>query len=336
MGIVKKIARNIVFPTLMKVGADRLIRSASRNTCLNVMYHGVVHKDSTYFSPRHITSTQFEAHLKYFRKHFDVISMEEAFRRMQHHVPFERKTITVSFDDGFQNNLTHALPILEKYQIPTTIFVSGVCVDDEPRDYLWSEVSAALNYFHPHAIIASDGFSFRHGVDASGLRLNDWIKRLPYDRREQVLNELINEYDLDVQLRQLPEEIWKLLTKEEVIMLANSSVIEIGSHGHNHYNLAEIEVERASEELTKSKRLLESAIQRPVNSIAYPDGSYNAGIKDLAEQAGYERQLAVSYKLAVDQQDKRIQDRHGIASTTTFESNMLFLNLAFRKKGSRG
>jgi len=336
VGILKKVARSIVFPALMKSGVDRLIKAISPNSCVHVMYHGVVQQDSTYFSPRHITATQFEAQLKYFKKHFDVISMAEAFHRVQHNVPFARKTITVSFDDGFQNNLTNALPLLEKHQIPTTIFVSGVCVSNKGQEYLWSEISAALNYFHPSDIMEVDGYRFQQGVDASGLRLNDWIKRLSYDKRERVLSDLIARFDLDAQLRRLPDEIWKLLSREEVIELSKSSVIEIGSHAYNHYNLAEIEVEMAREELILSKRLLEEAIQKPVISLAYPDGSYNAAIKDVAEQAGYERQLAVSYKLTTDQQDLRIMDRHGIASTTTFESNMLFLNLAFRKKGSRG
>ena len=39
---------------------------------------------------------------------------------------YTKKTITISFDDGFANNLNVALPILEKYDIPVTFFVSGI------------------------------------------------------------------------------------------------------------------------------------------------------------------------------------------------------------------
>jgi hypothetical protein len=44
------------------------------------MYHGVVLKNSDFFSPRHITIDQFERHLVYFRREFDIISIPEAFK----------------------------------------------------------------------------------------------------------------------------------------------------------------------------------------------------------------------------------------------------------------
>ncbi|MCD4697999.1 MAG: hypothetical protein K8S16_17380, partial [Bacteroidales bacterium] len=72
MNLVAAISRKAVFPLLINTRAEKVLRNFSGHSVLNVMYHGVVANDSTYFSPRHISSGQFEKHLKYYIKNFDI------------------------------------------------------------------------------------------------------------------------------------------------------------------------------------------------------------------------------------------------------------------------
>ena len=85
----------------------------------------------------------------------------------------------------------------------------------------------------------------------------------------------------------MPEEIWKLMDKEALIKFSQSKVIEIGSHGHWHFNLGDFKINEAKLELEKSKQLLEKAIGKSIDMIAYPDGSYTEGVKDVAQKLGY-------------------------------------------------
>ncbi|HED05471.1 MAG TPA: polysaccharide deacetylase family protein [Ignavibacteria bacterium] len=334
MNITKRTARKFIFPTLMKLGIDKFIRNSAKDAYLNLMYHGVVLKDGSYFSPRHITSDQFESHLKYYRKNFDIISISEAFYNIRNNIKPKKKTITISFDDGYKNNFNVALTLLEKYNIPTTFFVSSVCTEDMNLRCLWSDIIAALNYFYKDKVIQLSSYDFKNLFDKEKrVSITELFKSYTYDERERRLKELINAYDLDTKIQSLPEELWKFMSPEEVIELSQSDIVEIGSHGHLHYNLGEIEVEKAKEELVKSKKLLESLLNKEVNLIAYPDGSYNDDIKNLSKEAGYKGQLAVNYKTITDYKDKRIMNRYGLSSTTTYESNMIFLNLAFQNKG---
>ncbi len=330
----KKIARKYIFPSLMKLGMDKFIRSLAKDAYLNLTYHGVVLEDGFYFSPRHITLEQFESHLKYYRKNFDIISISEAFHNIRNNVRPRKKTVTISFDDGFKNNFNVALTLLERYNIPTTFFVSSVCTEEMSLRCLWSEIIAALNYFYKDKVIQLSSYNFKNLFDIEkGVSLTELFKSYTYNEREQRLEELISAYDLDNKIKSLPEELWKLMSPEEVAKLSQSDIVEIGSHGHLHYNLSEIEIEKAKEELTKSKRLLENLLNKEVNLIAYPDGSYNDDIKNLSEEIGYKGQLAVNYKTTTDPEDKRIMNRYGLSSTTTYESNMIFLNLAFQNRG---
>lgn len=72
---------------------------------------------------------------------------------------------------------------------------------------------------------------------------------------------------------------------EEMIKDADKSgLIEIGSHTVNHYKLGEIDLTTAEEEIKKSKEVLENILGKEITSIAYPSGSFNQGIIDIAKK----------------------------------------------------
>ena len=334
MKIQKRIVRKWIFPLAMNLGLDKFFRNRSGNAILNVMYHGVVESDSCYFSPSHLTLVQFEEQLKYLTENFEIISTDEAFTKIKNKEKLDKKYITVTFDDGYKNNLISALPLLEKYKVPTTFFISSICIEEEADKFLWLEITSALGYFNKNDLIEVNSLIFKNLVcKEKNISLPDYIKNLSYEERDLVLKHLVDTYNVKSNLESLPEEIWKLMNKQELSQLAQSKFVTIGSHGHRHFNLANIKPEFAEEELRISKIMLEEITNSEVNLIGYPDGSYNEEVKDIAEKLGYIGQFAVNYKSPKDFNDLRIMNRHGVSSTTTFESIVLFLNRAFKKKG---
>lgn len=318
---------------MMNIGFDRLIRANSSSTLLNLMYHGVVENDCCYFSPRHITDEQFEKHLIYLKKNFDIISLPEAFRRQHNNIRITKRTITISFDDGFQNNLTIALPLLEKYEIPATFFVSAICAQEMAYRCIWPELIATLNYFHPNEYIhIPTNLSQKEHFTLNSNTIAYYLKSCDIPERNIILQHLIDNYDLEHKISTITEEIWRLLTYDEVAILSQSPFSHIGSHGISHLNLGAISLKTARHELLSSKLILEECIGKTIDMIAYPDGSYNDEVKHIAEDVGYKFQVAVDYRSSSDFEDNRIMNRHGISPTTTFESNMLNLNLAFHSK----
>jgi len=334
MKISKKIARKFVFPAMINLGFEKRLRQLSGTSILNLMYHGVVPLSNPSFSPRHISSEQFEQHLKYFIQDFEILSLPEAFENYRNNIKTKRKALTISFDDGYKNNLNYALPLLEKYNIKTTFFISGVCAEEMEVRTLWSDMIACLSYFFRNEIIEIENFCFVNTFDKSAkLNISDFIKTLMPSDRERVLAMLINKYGLNDKLKQIPSTYWELMNKEDIQKLAFSGIAAVGSHGYLHYNLGIIGKSESASEMKKSKELLEGALNRNIDMIAYPDGSYTNEVKDQAEELGYDKQLAVNYKCNDDFTDKRILNRHGLSSTTTFESNMFFLNKSFLSKG---
>lgn len=70
-----------------------------------------------------ISCSEFERHVDYCRKHFDLIGLDEVQRRVREK-DSHRPGVTFTFDDGYAENCRFALPLLIRYRIPTVYFVS--------------------------------------------------------------------------------------------------------------------------------------------------------------------------------------------------------------------
>lgn len=191
-----------------------------------LMYHMVrEHIDGAKFNKLRVTPAAFEKQIAWMKAEgFNFVTMQELQENWGQH---PEKTVAITFDDGYLDNLEHAYPILEKYQAKATIYV---VVDRHDRD--WSTYKKA---HHNSGELA----------------------------REPKLN--------DAQVKQL----------------ADSGLIEIGSHTMTHANLAKLTDHECLAEMTQSKAVLEDMIQHPVTSFAYPFGIYAERDVELAKQAGY-------------------------------------------------
>jgi peptidoglycan/xylan/chitin deacetylase (PgdA/CDA1 family) len=334
MNIQKRLARKVIFPVITSLGLEKTLRNSAKNSTVNLMFHGVSKGDSSSFSPRHIEASQFERILQYLKKEFTIISLSEAFEIYRTGKRPEKKCVTVSFDDGYRNNLSNALPLLSKHGIKTTFFISGVCAEPMDIRVLWADIIACLKKFHQSDIIPFGEKKFVNFLEEpTGIHLDSYIKTMKPEDRTANLKSLISRFDLNNKLMSIPAEWWEILDKSELQELALSPLVEIASHGYDHYNLGDIGRAEAYADMEKSKVLLESAIGKKVDMIAYPDGSYTPEIKDDAAQIGFVKQLAVKYRYPEDRTDQRILNRYGVSATTTYHSNVFFINKAFKSMG---
>lgn len=64
------------------------------------------------------------AQMRWLRRHgYTVVSLDDAVAMVRGQRPMADKVVAVTFDDGFRDTLTRAYPILEREQVPTTVFV---------------------------------------------------------------------------------------------------------------------------------------------------------------------------------------------------------------------
>lgn len=84
----------------------------------------------------------------------------------------------------------------------------------------------------------------------------------------------------------------RLMNAEELLKLASSPFVEIGSHTNAHADLSAATSEKAYREMGSSKQALEDLLQKPVDTFAYPKCGYSSACPDAARRAGY--QVAVT------------------------------------------
>ena len=95
MSIAKTIARNIVFPAVVKLNAEKLFSSFAEHNKLVLVYHGVVDTPNHQVSLGPIAEKQFEEHLRYFKENFDVVSQEQIFEMYRDDFKPKKKTIAL-------------------------------------------------------------------------------------------------------------------------------------------------------------------------------------------------------------------------------------------------
>jgi len=97
-------------------------------------YHGVCTSNPSKYNSRFISSNLFEEHIKLFKKHFDIVDINEISIVKNNS---QKLKIALTFDDGYHNNYTLAKPILVKHNVPATFCITGIIGEKIP--ILWTD-----------------------------------------------------------------------------------------------------------------------------------------------------------------------------------------------------
>ncbi len=109
---LKRLIKNILYGV-------RLLLPSPRNRAVVLVYHSIGHNSL----PFTVSPTVFQQHMAWLHEqHFTVVSLD-TLMDMKRRGDIPPKTITITFDDGYRDNLIEAFPILSRYNFPSTIFL---------------------------------------------------------------------------------------------------------------------------------------------------------------------------------------------------------------------
>ncbi|MDX1732984.1 MAG: polysaccharide deacetylase family protein [Halioglobus sp.] len=269
--------------------APLLLNTAGSQRLAILIYHRVVPEPDP-LRPGEPDVAQFDWQMRLLREHFNPLPLREAVQRLREG-SLPPRAVCVTFDDGYADNESLALPVLQKYALPATVFVStgflgggrmfNDCVIETIRHHpggMLDLVDLGLAAFPLHSV--QDRVAAIEGILAS-------IKEVEPSARLELVTEIEN------RVGGAPADL--MMSNDQVRHLADSGV-EIGAHTVNHPILTSVPDFEARSEISASKTYLEDVLQRPVRAFAYPNGrpgkDYASAHSAMVSEVGFE--LAVS------------------------------------------
>jgi len=287
---IRKLCRNIVYFSfhytrfnafLLKV----LLNVRERGQCIILAYHRFVDDRSVYLSKgpvMHHKIGEFEKEIVYLRKNYDIISMDDAVGKIKSKQGFARPSVVLTFDDGYLDNYTLAYPVLKKYNLPATIYLTTGLIGTSERTWpdrieLALMKTEARQFAHSRLLGGRPvRIATREEKESACLAIGQALKPFPYDERMRILGEVLELLGLNGKNEEMPR---MMLNWEEVKEMAANG-ITFGSHSHTHPILSRMPLDEAKEEIATSKKILEEHLGREVKHFAIPNG----GKDDFSEE----------------------------------------------------
>jgi peptidoglycan/xylan/chitin deacetylase (PgdA/CDA1 family) len=272
-------------------------------------YHGVtLGKDEGALGNRrrlHVPARRFEEHLRFLTSRWHPIRLSELRAHLVDGRTIPKRSVVITFDDGYRNVLSVALPILRRFSVPATLFV----LTAERPSRLWMDrlesalEKTELKEFHwDGAHIPLDSAKARARAVAT---LAAPLQSLGPER-ESKLQEILQGLQVVVSP---PDDDRDLLTWEEVRTVRGAG-LEIGSHADAHEPLTSAPPEAVHERLLQSRTRLEAELGSGPYPLAYPYGSWTPAVRASAESAGFSCALTTDAGLNRPDTDPFLLRRH--------------------------
>jgi len=270
--------------------AIKFIRSNLVDDLRIIAYHRICDVDNVN-DPELVSATvdDFDWQISYIKKYYNPLTFAQVIERLNNNQKLPANSIIVTFDDGFTDNYRNAYPILKKYLVPATFFIStGYIGSDETFWFNFISRTIMRNPGKSIEVLSREYNISESLVDRRTLVpiILEICKRVANSKRLEIIENIKSQLgdfeNCDVLAKPMS---WENIRE----MSANG--IEFGSHSVTHPILSQLTPEEMKIEICDSKKEIENQINREIQVIAYPVGgdfSINQAVLDEVELAGYE------------------------------------------------
>lgn len=251
-----------------------------------LIYHRVLAETDPLF-PDEATAESFDRQMGWVKQVFRVLPLPEAVARLKAGT-LPARAACITFDDGYADNLTQALPILQRHGLHATFFVATAYLNGG-RMFNDTVIEAVRRAGAAEADFTDLGLG-RHDLSSPRARqaaigsLLPQVKYLPLDEREARVAEIARR----LTDAPLPDDL--MMTTEQLKALHGAGM-EIGGHTDRHPILAKLDDAAVRAEIAAGKEWLEARLGARVGLFAYPNGK--PGQDYLPAQAAIPRALGL-------------------------------------------
>jgi peptidoglycan/xylan/chitin deacetylase (PgdA/CDA1 family) len=236
-----------------------------------------------------VNPSVFEHVIRRLATDFQPMPLSEIVRRLQGGKALPKRSVVLTFDDGFLDTLTTARPILEKYDVPATCYITtgfaegSVC----PYEYLLAHYLETIDHVQVHWGGETETWTLGTLEDRKECyrTIKEIGKPLPSSGRMRLLESLRPQVEDSIdKTRACPE----YMSPGEVAELAAHSLFTVGAHTHTHPLLSALSPKEARAEVDRGLDRLREMTNAPVWHFSYPYGGCSSATIEIVKDIGFE------------------------------------------------
>ena len=263
-----------------------------------LLYHGV-HADGIDLglrnsSGKHVARSVFAGQMKRLKALRPVVSMRAIADAHHGRAELPAGAVAVTFDDGFRNNFTQALPVLEEVRVPATLYVATGFI--ETGRFIWTDqLEAAFLQSDVDEIDLSVGdevFRYRlanedqkiFAYNDTRLRCKVFSNEKKDDAVQAIVDRLAGQLGSD-------DPLSAFMTWDELRQMNASPFVDIGGHTVDHIALARVPHDEMTRQIDRSVSRLSDELSEPCTLFSYPEGQegdFNADVIGHLKQQGFD------------------------------------------------
>lgn len=261
-----------------------LRRKLSKSPVVILLYHRVGPREDIWPSLS-IKPQDFERQIRYLCKAYQVLPLDKLVRYVQRKT-LPQKAVVITFDDGYKDNYTYAYPILKKYNVPATIFLTtGHIGHGEP--FWWDKVAYLIQNTTLETLELDElGVYPLHSIGdklEAISRVKEGLKIYSEEKKNLLIEKLVIVSGVDI-----PVNLGKklILSWDEVREMKDGG-IAFGAHSVTHAILTKLLPEEAKYEIVQSKKDIEDKLGQVITAFSYPNGDFNTELIKFVQESGF-------------------------------------------------
>ncbi len=278
--------------SLVRLGLSALSPAGAKGRLSIFIFHRVLPQADALF-PDEVDAVRFDQMVAWLKAWFQVLPLDAAVRQLQAGA-LPARAAAITFDDGYADNHTQALPILQRHGVKATFFIATGFLDG---GRMWNDtvIEAVRGCKAPLLDLDSLGLGRHALTDMASRRLaiRHVIRSIKYravPERQALVNDI-------AEMAAAPLPVDLMMTSSQVQQMQHAGM-QIGAHTGSHPILARLSPTDARQEIVQSRDRLQALTGQRVGLFAYPNGK--AGTDYLPEQARLVEELGFDAAVTTD------------------------------------
>ena len=291
--LLERVARSYEFRLEGNSRRPRWSRVATGKYVI-LCYHRVGTGGIPYYSE--LDAKEFDKQMRFLRSRYRVLPLEQLLREIAD-PSAKSQGVALTFDDGYRGLYTEALPILTKYKIPATVYLTAGAIESgEPAWY--DKIFLTLLVYPRESLEIQLDTPSRFSLSTRQLRIVAAVEIVSRLRRVPDAERRARCVELEKQVALPPDGLANRMLNWDQVREMQRCGIEFGAHTMSHPAMSRLELPEAERELRQSKQLIEERLQTPVSDFAYPFGQpwdCSADLERLIARCGFRSAVTTSW-----------------------------------------